>query len=257
MRTIGSGKPSLAIVTCVHGDEIVGRRIYNYLKKKKISQGSVLLLLANLKAMQRKRRFIRQDLNRSFPGRKKGVFEERLAAEILEQIRHCEYVLDIHATNSNIDALSIVTKKSRKLDYFLSKINVHKVAMINKKIFGGKEMISHVSAGVSLEYGPDKSGRNFKKIVSDINDILIRMKYIKGSAPKISKKSRYAVIGTFSVKKGFVQNKALDDFKKIKKGDCVGTVGKKKLFSPGDFYPLFLGKGRYKKTLCLMAKKIA
>ena len=173
----------------------------------------------------------------------------------MAKIKDCGYVLDIHATNSNIDALSIITKRTKKVGYFLSKINVAKVALIDKKIFGGKEMIAHAGAGVSLEYGPDKSGRNFMKIARDIDDILIRMKFIKGRAPKLLGKVHYKVVGNYLVRKGFVQNEKLDDFKKIRRGDCVGTIGNKQVRSPSSFYPVFLGKGRYHKTLCLMAKK--
>ena len=47
----------------------------------------------------------------------------------------------------------------------------------------------------------------------------------------------------------------VEAIKLIRKGQKVGTVKKAHVKSDSTFYPLFLGRGRYKKTLALISNK--
>jgi succinylglutamate desuccinylase len=253
---IGEGKPRLAVVTCLHGDEIVGKKIFKTLRTLSIDHGSILVILANPHALKLKRRFVKKDLNRSFPGRVDGVFEERLAVKILNDLKDIDFVIDLHATNSKIDSLIIITETNKMIRRQLDFLCPEKVALIRKKVFGGQELIANVKAGASLEYGPDKSGRNYQKIMTDLLEFFQNAGHLKGQKRKFLKKSYYEVSGQYAVDKGFVPNKNLDDFKFISRGEKIGRLGKKDIVAKDGFYPVFLGKGRYKKTLCLVARKV-
>lgn len=252
---IGKGKPTLAIMACLHGDEIAGKKVIEHLKKIELKKGAISLFIGNSEAITKKKRFIEKDLNRSFPGKKNGVLEEKIAYALRPRLGHFDFVVDLHTTNSKMDSLAIVTKLNKKHKDLLKKIPINKVALIGKKVFGGNDMISYCKVGVSLEYGPDKSGRNYKKILKDIKTILSNLNFIEGKKKVIFKKSLYEVSGVYQVMDKFEQSNKLKDFRLIHKGQAIGQINSVSIKSDSSFYPLFLGKGRYPKTLALISSK--
>ncbi|MCG2809538.1 MAG: succinylglutamate desuccinylase/aspartoacylase family protein, partial [Candidatus Portnoybacteria bacterium] len=72
-------KIKVAIIGCVHGDEVIGKKIINELKNLKFKEGSLGFFIANQPALNKNKRFIKQDLNRSFPGNINGIAEEKIA----------------------------------------------------------------------------------------------------------------------------------------------------------------------------------
>ena len=248
-------KTSVAIVACMHGDEIAGKYVIDTLKKDPYIRNRVGFFIAHPEALKLKKRFIEKDLNRSFPGKKKGITEEKLAYKLRNELKKFDIVIDLHATNSNIDSLIIVTGLGTKIKKLLKLIPIRKVAFINKKVFGGKEMIRYCKIGASLEYGPDKSGRNYKKILKHVKIMLSNIGIINGRKRLSSLKTLYRVSGVYPVKKNFRQNGGLYDFRFIKKGQIIGRIPDKYVKSNRNFYPLFLGKGRYKDTFALISPR--
>ncbi len=253
--TIGRGKPKIAIIGCIHGDEIVGQKVIKDLKKIKLKKGSLTFIIANPKALAKNKRFIKKDLNRSFPGRKNGNFEERLAYELNKILKNFDLVIDVHATNSDLGKIIGVTKLDRKTKSILKLIPIKNVALLSKKIFGNGELIRAAKLGISLDYGPDKSGANYKKVLLDIKIILKNLGLINGKKKNFKEKIFYLFFDSYMVPKNFKQAKSLKELKLIKKGQFLGQVNNRKIYSKKTFYPLFLGKGRYEKTLSLMAKQ--
>lgn len=248
-------KPSIAIVGCVHGDEVIGQKIIRELKKIKIEKGNIALLIANEQAFKKRKRYIKEDLNRVFPGIKGGGAEKGLAYKIKEELKKYDLVIDIHATSSNFDRLAVVTRLDKKMKQLLRIVPIKKVALVRSKVFGGKELISHVNLGISLEYGFGKDGKNYKKCLRDIRVILKNLNMISGKKQEFHQKELYTVSGVYPVVKKFKQDKNLVDFKKIKKDQIIGSVNSKQIKSKKNFYPIFLGKGKYKKTLSLITDK--
>jgi succinylglutamate desuccinylase len=251
-----SNLSSIALVACVHGDEIVGKKILKELKKKYVFQKRIGFFIAHPIAVAQKKRFIKQDLNRSFPGNIKGVMEEKIAHKLKNELDNFDVLIDIHATNSNIDSLVIVTNLSNSIKKILKFIPIKKIALVPKKVFGGKEMIRHHKLAVSLEYGPDKSGKNFSKIFNDVIVILKNLGAIWGIRKSFSKKEIYRVSGTYKVDNDVSSINTLKDFKFIKKGQIIGyKKNNEPIKSKIGFYPLFIGKGRYPKTIALTSLK--
>lgn len=255
IKTIGGGKPSMAVVGCLHGDEIIGKKVVDELGDVKLKQGSLSLIIANNKALRKNKRFIKKDLNRSFPGRKNGDGEEKLAYSLVKILRSFDYVVDLHATDSNVGSLSIVTKLSNDIKNFLRYVPVKRVAFIKESDFSKGNMIDFCKAGVSLEYGPDKTGGNFKKALADVQVILKNLGLLDGDKKLYPEKELYTVSGVYTVGDGFVQNNKLRNFCLIDIGQEIGKLGGSAVVSKKEFYPLFLGKGAYEGTLALVADK--
>ncbi len=248
-------KLKVAIVGCVHGDEVIGKKIINALKDLKIKNGSLYFIIANQPALSKNKRYLKKDLNRSFPGSYNGNAEEKIACSLKDKLNKFDIIIDIHATNSNISKLAVITRFDSEIKNLLKLIPINKIALIRKKVFGGKELISHVNLGVSLEYGPNKSGKNYKNGLKDIKIILKNLGLLSGKKKIYKYKEIYTVSGFYNVSNNFKQASYLKNFQLIKKEQFIGQINKKKIRSTKNFYPLFLGKGKYKKTLALIAQK--
>jgi succinylglutamate desuccinylase len=256
-QIIGSNKPHLAIIACTHGDEIIGKKIFDQLVNIKIAKGSLHLVVANTLAVNKKKRFIKKDLNRSFPGKKNGVLEEKIAYQLTPILKKMDYVIDVHATNSDFKKLIITVHKNKKINEILKVLATKKIAHMQSPALGKKSLISVCKNSFCLEYGPNKTGKNYKVALKDIKLILKKLDIIKKTKPlrKYNKKELFIVQDSYSVTKNFIQNPKLKDFHLIKKYELIGKVKNKKIYSTKKFYPIFLGKGRYLKTLALVAQK--
>jgi succinylglutamate desuccinylase len=106
-----SNSPKVAILGCVHGNEIIGKDIIENLLEE-IGEGEVngeiILIIANLQAYAENKRFIDIDMNRLVedniisqikqkPAQQRNCEETRLV-EIVEHLKDINYLLDIHAT---------------------------------------------------------------------------------------------------------------------------------------------------------------
>lgn len=256
-KNVGKSKPNIAIVACTHGDEIIGKKVINHLQNIKIDRGNLHLILANPEAVRKHKRYIGKDLNRSFPGKKNGKLEEKIAYALYPLLEKMDYVIDIHATNSNFKKLIIIVNHTKKIKKILKVLPTDKVAYMQSKNLGKKSLISSNPNSLCLEYGPNKSGKNFKDALKDIKIILKELDILKNKRPnkKYTQKQLYIVNGSYSVAQNFKQNNKLKDFTLIKKNELIGTIKDKKIYSTKKFYPIFLGKGRYNKTLALTSNK--
>ena len=204
--------PNVAIVGCLHGDEIIGKLTINKLVKLTLEQGSITGIIGNPKALARKKRFISTDLNRSFPGKSKGVSETRRAFELTKLLRPYDLCLDIHATNSNFESLIIVTKLTKNIKAILKLLPIKKVALMQSADFKKGTMLNHVKLGIALEYGPNKSGKNHLHAVSDLKQLFVNLKMINGSLKQYPHKILYRVFGAYNVDSKFNQSPRLRDF---------------------------------------------
>jgi succinylglutamate desuccinylase len=205
-------EPSIVVVGCLHGNELVGHKVIKELKKIKIIKGQLKTIIANPKAMRVNKRFIDHDLNRSFPGNKNSkLLEEKLAVKILKMISPSDYVLDIHSTSSDTKNVIIIKKRNAMIDKMLSIINPNKVVLMPKN-YGDGSLINFCS-GISIEYGKDKNKDTFTKSLNDIKRLMSNLEMIEGNSPKIINKTEfYQVFGAETKHKGFKLNKLIHNF---------------------------------------------
>ncbi len=107
-RIIGSKPgPVVAVTGVVHGDELNGAAIVHELlhdKALKLRKGELILCpVVNMTALSLRSRYLqdRRDLNRCFPGQKRGSQAGRYAAAIFDAIvRPADYLIDLHTGGS-------------------------------------------------------------------------------------------------------------------------------------------------------------
>lgn len=93
----------LCVTAAVHGDEINGveiaRRVFYRTKPKELAGTLVVVPITNLQGFERGNRYLadRRDLNRYFPGLRKGSSAARIAHSFFSNvIEHCDALVDLH-----------------------------------------------------------------------------------------------------------------------------------------------------------------
>ncbi len=100
--------PVLFVCAAIHGDEIVGVEIIRRLLKLKFLSrlhGTLLAIpVVNPFGFINRSRYLpdRRDLNRSFPGSRKGSLASRLASLFMEEIAgYCTHGIDLHSGSNS------------------------------------------------------------------------------------------------------------------------------------------------------------
>jgi predicted deacylase len=116
VERIGSGPPEVAVVGGIHGDEPAGARAVEYLHSADLElTGSVTLVTANERALERGVRYVEEDLNRAFPPRGTtptefewgDTHEGRLAERLYDLLRD-KLTLAVHSTQSHPEPFAVV-----------------------------------------------------------------------------------------------------------------------------------------------------
>lgn len=115
VETLGDGRPEVAVVGGIHGDEPCGwRAVEALLEDPPAVRAPVKLVVANELAIERGVRYVDRDLNRAFPGPDAGPDFEYgddnegvLARELAAELRGC-LVLSLHSTQSYADPFALV-----------------------------------------------------------------------------------------------------------------------------------------------------
>lgn len=99
--------PKLFITSALHGDELNGveiiRRLHRQKWLKNLSGTLITIPIVNIYGFIIQSRYLpdRRDLNRSFPGSKKGSLASRLAYRLTNEIiSKCDYGIDLHTGSS-------------------------------------------------------------------------------------------------------------------------------------------------------------
>lgn len=259
IQTYGQGKPIVVIIGCVHGNELLGKRVITALHKLKIIKGTLITVIANPLALKNKKRFIDVDLNRCFPGKRKGGIEEKIAYYLTKKIRKVNYVIDIHSTTANTEDLAIIKHKNTGVGKIIKIIHPKNVILISRKS-GNHSLIKHCLSGVCLEYGERRPRQTYIKSLQDIKRFLLKLGMIRGKMQTQKKKmnaiSYYKLYNEEKKPKGFVMRKNLKNLKLIKKGGLLGRVKGETILAQEDFYPVLFGEKHYKDIIGFRAKKI-
>lgn len=240
-----------------HGDEKIGLRVLDEIRKLNVGKRNLIFQIANEKAVRLGKRFIDQDLNRSFPGKKDGNYEEKLAYKLSPIIKSADIVIDIHSTTSHLKDALIVTKINKETREFIQAIQPKYVLIM--KATKNNALISQARIGIAFEYGKDNSEIALRKTVLGIKRVLKKAKLLKKD---FIDKRAMAPINFFEVRKivprpeGCKLLSGIKNYQLIKKGQAYASCGDKKLVARENFYPILFGEKKYKDYFGFAGKKI-
>jgi predicted deacylase len=117
--------PTLCVVAAIHGDEInsfeIARRSFHRIDPALLKGTMIVVPEANAAGFRNRNRYImdRRDLNRAFPGSRRGSDTSLVASILFERvIRNCNYLVDLHTGSnfrSNIAQIRVDMKNAQAL----------------------------------------------------------------------------------------------------------------------------------------------
>lgn len=246
--------PKIAIVGCVHGNELIGEKVMKKIRNLDIKKGQLATIIANEKAMKKGARFIDTDLNRSFPGNKNGTLEEEIAFKLLDILKNYDFIIDIHSTTTDTKSLIIITRLNSKIKKILRFLKPKRIALMPPK-FSRHSLSYNAKMCVSFEYGKDKSAKALKETIKDIKNLLLYFDMIDGSNKNKNKTEFYKIVSAVKKEKKFKLHK-ISNFKLVKKGQIIAKCKNEKINADEDFYPILFGERAYKDIFGFKAKKL-
>lgn len=238
-----------------HGDERIGLKVAKEIEKQGISPKILTIHVANKKAYLAKRRYIDKDLNRSFPGKKNGNHEERLAFKLSQFIKKFDVVIDIHSTTSDLKDALIVTKLDAETQHCVEIISPKYLLIM--RATKNNALISRAKVGLAFEYCKDNDTNGVKKIVRDILGIFSYYGISTNARKPGRRSTRYFdVVGTVEKPKGFKLIKSVKNYKVIYEGQAYARKGQKVLVAKEDFCPILFGQNTYENYFGFKAKEI-
>ena len=211
-----------------HGDELLGEQLYAYIIKNnpEISQ-FITYLVGNLRAYQKKVRYIESDLNRSYNGGT-STYEERRATRILNYIKknNFDLVLDLHTTTCLQPPCFIIANITDDNCRFLRSSSIDIIIRMKPAIIASS-LIGSYSKAVSIEVS--KSLINSCTLMNITKDI---KRYIENVSTRDTTKNIYEI--SDFLQKGELSD---EDIAKLRNFE----------YSPHGFYPILVGEESYKK----------
>lgn len=256
--------PKILVVGSTHGHERIGLKVIDELKKLNIGREFLDFEIGNPKASELNIPFVESDLNRIFPGKEDGTYEEIRAYELLPKIKAADLVIDIHSTNTtNLSdkSMLIVTKYDDATKDIIDTIKPPKVLYMKYK--GDRALISNANIGIAFEYGKDTSEEVLDATLYDIVEVLRHYKLILVN-PYTTKKTNLdtEVFEVYDVFKkdfegSYVLSKDVQNFKIINKGTLVCTLSDgKEVLADENFIPILFGENRYTEILGFKARRV-
>lgn len=231
----------ILFVCCTHGDEAIGKYIFDHYSSGKNDNFFWQSLIANPKALKINRRFVDVDLNRVFPGKFNGKYEEKLAYQISSNLPDFDLVIDWHQCNSLIEDIIFTSCLTPYLNKICGYFNIKHIVELDQ---GNKDyqglLIFQVKNGIAVEYGKGYEFQNIcQRVEKDINNLLQK---------RVAKETRKYIYRLFgSVNLGFKLE--LQNFKKLTEEELRVLR-----IEASDIYPIFVNS--YPHIYCILLQKM-
>ncbi len=240
--------PKLFIISAIHGDELnsieIVRRVHEHINLKKLSGTIITLPVANIHGVIMQTRYLsdKRDLNRSFPGAKKGTLAARLAHGIMKQVvSHCDYGIDLHT-----GALGRMNMPQLRADFttpgtkdFAKSFNAP--VILNSRQRDGSLRQAVGKLGIPLIVYEGGEALRFNELciragVRGILSVLHHLKMLPSKDPKIRNKSKSVVTNTSrwlrAPASGLVEPLKDVFARHVKKGDILANIHDPFLINP-------------------------
>jgi len=199
----------VAVVCCLHGNEPYGLEVANKLTS------SFSFFIGNKIALERKVRFIEADMNRCFPGKINGNYEEVMASKLVKKLKEYEYVIDLHSSSNHCPLFGIITKPNKEKLNFAKRLGLKRLVIMPEFFASGKALIDFVRCGISLEVGPHERKENVKEVLKAIDNFFNN-----------KKNENVKIFEVFDIIKKGYSEVLIKNFDEVKAGQVISKNGK-------------------------------
>lgn len=241
--TIIRGKnsgPTAFVVAAVHGDEINGvdivRRLILDMNHEQLNGTLIALPVVNLPGFLAQSRYLpyHRDLNRFFPGKRRGNNAERIAARLFQEIiLKCDFGIDLHtAANGRLNLPHVRGDMTHPKVRRLAR-SFGATILINQEGLKGSLRKEATNAGIpTILFEAGETGRFSKNISrAGLSGVLNVLSEMGMWLPKETRKNiepPYQVIVRSSewlrAEKGGILDLAVKPGDLIYKGDIIGSI---------------------------------
>ncbi len=240
-----------------HGDELAGKRVADGISERypQLLKNGLDIIIANELAYQQGKRYVDSDLNRVFPGKPDGNYEERRAYELAPIVSSYDFVIDVHSTESGTEDTVIVTKIDEETKDALIAVSPRYILFMNIK--PDKSLISRAKVGIAFEMGKDADEKTVEKTMQGIESLLTYAKLTSVEKTLGHRTEAFEVFQEIVKPKNARLNADIKNFHRIETGSIYA---KSKDGSPikaeFDFYPVIFGNDNYETIFGFAARKI-
>jgi len=251
MRVVnkGKGKPEFTIVGSVHGDEPAGKKAIKKILSEDLEfKKPVKFIIANEEALEKDKRYLDMDLNRSFPGKQNSKsHEEKLAHRLKDEVKGTK-VLDLHTTRSYPKPFATIKNTNEETIELIEASNIDKAVHFPES---SGTLVEKAKAGIVAETGYQKSQEAVDNAVRIIKNFLGYFEVIDYSF-NTSKPQIYKYKETVKGDWEFLA----ENFQKVEEGEIYAKNGSENLKAEEIFYPALMSTNGYKGMLGFKTVKI-
>lgn len=192
--------PTVFVSAAIHGDELNGIEIIRRLRKlsvlKRLKGTLILVPIVNTYGVTTLSRYMpdRRDLNRSFPGSKKGSLASRIAKIFFDEIvSKCNFGIDLHTASIHKSNLpQIRTNLNNEFTYNLAKVFEAPVVLHSELREGSlREEAQNIDIPVLLYEAGEALRFDEKSIRIGVKGIINVLRELEMLPKIISKKKRF------------------------------------------------------------------
>jgi len=230
--------PTLFISAAIHGDEINGveivRRILKLKHLENLHGRLIAAPIVNIYGFIHKSRYLpdRRDLNRSFPGLRKGSLTSRLARLIVDEIlKKCDHIIDLHSGTLHRNNLPQLRTNIKILDNQRLADSFNVPVIINANTRDGSLRQTANEMGISLlvyeggealrfDEAPIRAGvRGIINVMCEIGMLPSKYRRHKAIKPVVAKATAWVRAPHSGILRPYI---GLGD--KVRKGDVLGII---------------------------------
>lgn len=256
VEQLGDGKPAVAVVGGIHGDEPCGvHAVETLLAEAPAVQRPVAFVIANEEAIEQGRRYLDSDLNRSFPGDHESAgHEKRLAAALIEEIGDCT-TLALHSTQSYEDMFALVDTVDDLARRVCSELPID--AVIETSGSNEGRIFSGIPATIEAECGYQGSEKAADNAVEMTRAFLHAVDVLPGEHRRVVEELPVFELGAPIPKAmGEVYEVYADNFEQVSAGEAFAATDGDPVVAEEAFHPVLLSPEGYEDVFGYTARRV-
>lgn len=247
VEQLGDGEPEIAVIGGIHGDEPCGvRAVDRVMEADPDVDRPVKLIVANEEAIERRARYVEEDLNRAFPGNPDGdTHEARLAHELLQEIRGC-ITFSMHSTQSYASPFALVDETDGQSRSVCSCLSIE--AVVETARFSEGRLIYYPDV-VEVECGLQGS------VGAAENAYALTLEFLSATGVLASAGDSRPDedVPVFRLERqipkptgtGYAYEVFVENFERVGEGEVYATANDEQLVAEEPFYPVLLSPYGY------------
>lgn len=243
VEQLGDGRPEVAVVGAIHGDEPSGARaIARILIESPAVEWPVRFVIANQEALDRRIRYVDADLNRAFEGDgDPSDHEYGLAQRLADELAGCT-VLSIHSTQSHPGPFGIVPADSPAEGDLARRLPIEALVEVEEE--EGRPFAIEAAELIEVEAGYQKSPAAAANAYRLLRGFLEATGVLAGTR-EFQEVSTYRLGDPIEKPQAERYQVYAENFTRVERGEVYAAADGRELRAEESFYPVLFSSHGY------------